>query len=56
MSRIFVAGSINMDVVARAVRHPSAGETVLGKALHFFPGGKGAIKPSQPPNSERVYR
>ena len=42
MNRILVAGSINMDVVARAVRHPSAGETVLGKALHFFPGGKGA--------------
>jgi ribokinase len=42
MSRVLVAGSINMDVVATAERHPSAGETVPGKALHFFPGGKGA--------------
>ncbi len=42
MNRVLIAGSIIMDVVAKAARHPSAGETVLGKALHFFPGGKGA--------------
>ncbi len=42
MARVVVVGSINMDVVAHAGHHPAAGETVLGTALSFFPGGKGA--------------
>jgi ribokinase len=42
MGRVFVAGSINMDVVATAERHPKIGETVAGKELLYFPGGKGA--------------
>jgi ribokinase len=42
MSRVFVAGSINMDVVAKAERHPRIGETVAGRAVLYFPGGKGA--------------
>ena len=42
MGRVFVAGSINMDVVATAGRHPKVGETVAGTAVHYFPGGKGA--------------
>lgn len=42
MKEIIVAGSINMDVVARTRRHPQPGETVLGHALHFIPGGKGS--------------
>src|SRR4051812_4039613 len=42
MGRVFVAGSINMDVVATATRHPKVGETVAGQAVHYFPGGKGA--------------
>ncbi|THD75412.1 MAG: ribokinase [Bradyrhizobium sp.] len=42
MSRVFVAGSINMDVVATAGRHPRIGETVTGNAVRYFPGGKGA--------------
>ena len=42
MSRVFVAGSINMDVVATAERHPKIGETVAGNAVLYFPGGKGA--------------
>ncbi|MBR0872086.1 ribokinase [Bradyrhizobium tropiciagri] len=42
MGRVFVAGSINMDVVATAERHPRIGETVAGEAVFYFPGGKGA--------------
>src|SRR4051794_16093665 len=42
MGRVFVAGSINMDVVATADRHPTVGETVAGKQVLYFPGGKGA--------------
>jgi ribokinase len=42
MGRVFVAGSINMDVVATAERHPRPGETVAGREVFYFPGGKGA--------------
>jgi ribokinase len=42
MGRVFVAGSLNMDVVATADRHPRVGETVAGHAVLYFPGGKGA--------------
>ena len=42
MGRVFVAGSINMDVVATAERHPRIGETVAGASVLYFPGGKGA--------------
>src|SRR5882757_169072 len=42
MGRVFVAGSINMDVVATAERHPQLGETVAGREVFHFPGGKGA--------------
>lgn len=42
MSKVIVAGSINMDIVATAKNHPRVGETVLGSSLKYFPGGKGA--------------
>ncbi|TVR19263.1 MAG: ribokinase [Anaerolineaceae bacterium] len=42
MGRIIVAGSINMDVVARVKAHPQLGETVFGTDLQFIPGGKGS--------------
>lgn len=40
--RIGVIGSINMDIVVDSERLPEQGETILGKNVHFIPGGKGA--------------
>ena len=37
MGQVFVAGSINMDVVATTDRHPRIGETVAGKQVLFSP-------------------
>lgn len=42
MSKIIVAGSINMDVVVQTQNHPRPGETIFGNALHYIPGGKGS--------------
>jgi ribokinase len=42
MGKIIVVGSINMDLVVRAPRHPRPGETLLGSDFQTFPGGKGA--------------
>ena len=42
MPRVIVAGSVNMDLVVHASRHPRPGETVLGDTFDAFPGGKGA--------------
>jgi ribokinase len=42
MPRVWVAGSVNMDIVATAARYPKIGETVAGSDIFFFPGGKGA--------------
>jgi ribokinase len=39
---IAVVGSLNMDLVVRAARHPLPGETILGGDFFTFPGGKGA--------------
>ena len=41
MSKILVVGSFVMDNVAEMDSFPDAGETVLGKSLHLYPGGKG---------------
>jgi len=41
MPRVVVAGSVNMDLVVHASRHPRPGETVLGDTFETFPGGKG---------------
>jgi len=40
--KIVVIGSLNMDLVVKAVRAPKRGETVMGEEIHFIPGGKGA--------------
>lgn len=39
---ITVVGSINVDLIARTLRHPQPGETVLGSDVQTLPGGKGA--------------
>jgi ribokinase len=41
MSRVVVCGSLNMDVVVQSARRPATGETLLGAAVSFLPGGKG---------------
>lgn len=42
MKKIAVIGSVNMDLTAKAQRHPGRGETVSGRDLRYIPGGKGA--------------
>jgi ribokinase len=42
MNKILVIGSLNTDLVVRASRFPSPGETILGENLVTIPGGKGA--------------
>lgn len=42
MGRVFVVGSLNIDLVTRVERHPKPGETVLGSGLERLAGGKGA--------------
>lgn len=39
---IVVVGSLNADLVVRVDRFPAAAETVSGRDLRVFPGGKGA--------------
>ena len=41
-SAVLIAGSANLDFVVRASHVPAPGETVLGRELATFPGGKGA--------------
>ncbi|NLC17244.1 MAG: ribokinase [Clostridiales bacterium] len=42
MSKIFVIGSVNMDLVICADRMPKSGETISGYGFMINPGGKGA--------------
>ncbi|HXM55264.1 MAG TPA: ribokinase, partial [Candidatus Dormibacteraeota bacterium] len=42
MAPIVVLGSLNVDLVARVPALPRPGETVLGRRLETFAGGKGA--------------
>jgi ribokinase len=42
MKTVVVLGSINMDIVVSTPRIPRPGETVLGGAARYLPGGKGA--------------
>ncbi len=42
MSKVFVAGSLNMDLTIQTDRVPGSGETVSGYGFITNPGGKGA--------------
>lgn len=42
MTEVLVIGSLNADLVVRAPRLPTAGETISGEDLKIIPGGKGA--------------
>lgn len=42
MAKICVVGSINMDIVTSVDTYPERGQTVFGKNIMEFPGGKGA--------------
>ncbi|WP_051564330.1 ribokinase [Desulfovermiculus halophilus] len=42
MNRVIVVGSANTDLAVRVENLPSKGETVMGRDLTFFFGGKGA--------------
>jgi len=42
MGRVWVVGSLNVDLVTHVQRHPNPGETVLGVGLQRLAGGKGA--------------
>jgi len=42
MASILVIGSVNMDAVVEVEHFPRPGQTVTGKSVAFYPGGKGA--------------
>src|SRR6476660_2662607 len=42
MSRVFVVGSANIDIITRVEQLPSPGQTLLGTDALIRPGGKGA--------------
>src|SRR6185312_8776748 len=42
VGRVIVVGSVNVDLVTRVVRLPTAGETVGGGTFEQHHGGKGA--------------
>lgn len=41
MSKIYILGSLNMDLVIESERTPKEGETITGKNFRTCPGGKG---------------
>lgn len=41
VNRAIVVGSINMDIVVFVKNHPKVGETIFGREVKYFPGGKG---------------
>ena len=45
MKKIFVFGSLNMDLVINSPYMPQEGETMFGSGFMTNPGGKGAPRP-----------
>ena len=43
--RIYIVGSLNMDLVIRAPRVPEGGETISGEGFMTNPGGRAPIRP-----------
>lgn len=41
MTKVIVAGSINMDIINRVKDLPLPGETISGRSVEYLPGGKG---------------
>ena len=44
MKNLFVVGSLHLDVVVKSPRIPKKDETIIGSAVKYVVGGKGAIK------------
>jgi len=42
MNKIFVLGSLNMDLIFSLSRRPRKGETITSEDYQTSPGGKGA--------------
>ena len=40
--KLFVAGSINQDILLEIEHHPAIGETLSAKNISYMAGGKGA--------------
>ena len=53
MPNVWVAGSINMDIVATAARYPKIGETVPGTEISFYLEARAPIKQSPQQSSAR---
>jgi ribokinase len=42
MNKVYVLGSMNMDIVLKIKNMPHIGETIMSKSMEKIPGGKGA--------------
>jgi ribokinase len=42
MNKVYVLGSMNMDIVLKIKNMPHVGETIMSKSMEKIPGGKGA--------------
>jgi ribokinase len=42
MNKVYVLGSMNMDIVLKVKNMPHIGETIMSKSMEKIPGGKGA--------------
>ncbi|SFP84007.1 ribokinase [Salibacterium halotolerans] len=53
---ISVVGSINNDIVAVIDQYPKRGDTIFGKEIQYFPGGKGANQATAAARFEKHVR